>query len=108
MLDLLSNSVSVNGTEYSSSRQIASAIRRYKPDVTVVSPQPVVRGDSATITSPVNLSVLTRSIQVNDVVFQFQREDTTRLLVIPAKAWKLREVTVPETAIEQVAGQFEQ
>lgn len=105
VLDLLSQSFEINGQEVANRNQIARAIRDYKPDVTLERTLAEVQGDTASITSPLKLKLqppLNAEYNVPNVVLEFQRENTTKLLIFPDKKWKLTKVTVPPESWAQM------
>ena len=107
VLELISADFELNQNKFSSG-QIAQKIKEMKPNVEVESREPVISGDTAKITSPVNLSLSLPPVQMrlSKTELDFQREDTRRLLFFPAKDWKLVKVTIPEEVYEEVSSQF--
>lgn len=101
VLDALSSKLSVNGQEASGfGSQIASFIRKQKPDITVTNQVPIITGDEARITSPVRVQVSLpifgdQSVTVKDVVMVFHKETAHEYLVIPVTKWRLTEVEAP-------------
>lgn len=107
VMEYLSDSFRVNSVSYRpGGAQVADAIKRYKPDVTVDNTEPTINGGTATITSNIELSILTRSISVPNVTFTFKKEDAHRWLVIPTKEWKLEGVSAPQDSVDSVAAQM--
>jgi len=98
VMDLISANFRIND-ESPSRNQIADVIRRSRPDVEVVQFDPIIRGDQATVVSPVRLeaSVLTQRMKFafEDVRLTFQREPGTRWLFFPTRRWRLVQVQVP-------------
>ena len=110
VLDLLSNSITLNGeTQSGVTSQVADFIRKQRPDVEVQNQQPIVTGDEARITSPITIKadlpiVGTQSIQMRDVVLTFQRETGRTLLVLPVTKWRLTGITAPPDALSGLVG----
>jgi hypothetical protein len=86
-------------------RQIADIIRKNKPDVQVLKPDPVVNESQGTaqIYSPVKLSLsfLNQNFdtEIPNVTIKFKREDSRQWLIFPAKQWRVTEVTVPPESL---------
>lgn len=101
VLDSLSGKLNVNGQEASGfGTQIASFIRKQKPDITVTNQTPIITGDEARIISPVKLQVSVpvlgeKSVTVKDVTLVFHKESAHEYLVIPVTKWRLTEVSAP-------------
>ncbi len=110
VLDLLSNSLTVNGESQSGmTTQVADFIRKQRPEVEVENQQPIVTGDEARITSPVTIKadipiVGSQTIQMKDVVLTFQKETARSLLIFPVKKWRLTGVTAPSDGLSGLAG----
>lgn len=103
IIDLLSAQFEVNGYEPGSG-EIARLVKEFKPDVEVLSPEPVISGDLAEMNSPVNLKIqfpVARTFSIEDVKFTFEREHATTLLIFPSKKWRLRSVELPEDVVAQ-------
>ena len=109
VLDLLSSSITVNGEGQEGARgQVASFIRKQKPDIRVANQTPIVTGDEARITSPVTITASIpilgdQTFDLKDVVLTFQKETAHEYLVIPVKKWRLTGVTAPPDAISSLA-----
>ncbi|MDR3690543.1 MAG: hypothetical protein P4L46_14290 [Fimbriimonas sp.] len=104
VMDKLSDDIKLNGeSEEGNQREIARFIRDSKPEITVQDMNPVVTGNEATITSPVDLTLsmlgIERSRHLKEVTLIFRREEGREWLVIPVSNWKLAEVHVPQSAI---------
>lgn len=98
VMDKLSSGLKVNNEEAGSNlREVANFIKKQRPEIVVSNPNPIVTGDEARITSPVEMSVSflgqTRNIHLKDVTLLFRREDARTFGVVPTKTWKLAEVT---------------
>jgi hypothetical protein len=105
VLELLSRQFEVNGYQ-PNARQISQYVKDLKPDVEIANPEPNIRGDEASIVSDVNLKLRfpPQSFRIEDVTFQFQREQATQWLIFPASRWRLRSVEVPPDALNQLSG----
>jgi hypothetical protein len=104
VVDLLSNSLTVNQTEVGNARgQINDFIRKQKPSVTVLEPSPQITGDEARIVSPVELDLgILGKRNLSEVTLIFRKEESTEFLLIPTRKWRLTEVRAPETAISEL------
>ncbi len=107
VMDKLSDNLKYNDQSVGgSARDIARYIRTSRPDITVENINPVVTGDEATIISPVTLKVnllgnpLERRLK--DVTIIFRKENDKDFLIIPATRWKLAEVRVSSTSVEDL------
>lgn len=106
VMDKLSSSLKVNEMDTTGNRgQIANYIKNNKPDVTIENKNAVVTGDEARIVSPVDISIsmLGQSIplHVREATFVFRKEEDHEYLVVPVTKWKLAEVEVPESVINE-------
>jgi hypothetical protein len=105
VLDYLSRNFKVNEEQFRQ-RDIARTIREMKPSITLANREPEIQGGQASITTNVQLSVLTFKVEVPEVTLKFEKEQTTKFLIFPVKDWKLTNVTLPDHVVEQVRGQF--
>lgn len=105
VLELISQRFAVNGESYGT-RDISKTIKDMKPDVAISNPEPTVKGNSATITSGVNLSVMAMTTNIPDVTLKFAKESGTKWLIFPTKKWRLVEVSIPNTVIDEVRSKF--
>lgn len=105
VLDFISRNFEVNGQQYGAG-DIAKTIKEMKPDVTIEKPDPTVSGDTATITSPVRLNVLTMGMNISEVTITFARETGTKWLIFPTKKWRMVEVDVPDSVVQEVQSQY--
>ena len=104
VIDLLSDQFEVNGQQPGTA-QISRLVKEYKPEVEVPNDDPVIAGESAEIVSPVKLKLkfpLSRTFEITDVKFLFQKEQSTTLVFFPTKKWRLRAVELPEDAMSQL------
>jgi len=104
VMDKLSANIKYNNQDVGGNdRDIARFIRDSKPDIVVESMEPDVKGDQATIVSPVNLtmSMLGQSInrRLNEVTLVFRKEADRDFLIFPTTRWKLAEVRVPDASV---------
>lgn len=93
VLENLSRSIRYNDMPVENPREVAEFIRKGRPDVTVMDMTPRIEGDSATIESPVTVSLrygpLPMTQTLPKVRFTLRREVGTRWLLIPAPKWRL-------------------
>lgn len=104
VVDLLSNQFEVNGYQ-PGSREVSRVVKQFKPDVEVLNPVPVVDGDTASMKSPVRLSItmpMKQSFDIQDVKFSFEKEPATQWLIFPSKKWRLRSVELPPDVMSQL------
>lgn len=106
VLDALSKSLTVNDQQADGNfGQIANFIKNQKPDLNVTNPNPIVTGDEATITSPVEIKtslpiVGEHTVTVKDVVLTFHKETAREYLFIPVPKWRLVGVQAPPMAVD--------
>lgn len=107
VLDFISRRFEVNGEQYAT-RDISKTIKDMKPDVEISNPEPTISGDTATITSPVRLSVSLPPVgmDLNQVEIHFAKEMGTKWLVFPTKKWRMTKVDIPDDVVNQVRSQF--
>lgn len=107
VLEYLSANFTVNSEQYGT-RDIAKTIREMKPHVELERDEPSISGDSATITSPVKLSLSLPPVSytVGQVTMSFSRETARKWLIFPTTRWRLKGVDVPEQVVEDVRQQF--
>lgn len=110
VMDKISDKLTVNNEQFRKG-QVFDVIRDMKPDVEVLTQDPVLMGDEAQITSPVRLrlklpvgngSAFDQTI--NDVTLVFAKESATEWLVIPTTKWRLKEVRLPDDVMSQLGG----
>jgi hypothetical protein len=110
VLEYLSDNFTINNVQYNpNDMAVAKAIKQYRPDVTVTNNEPQINGDKATITSNVRLSIplVGRGVDIPQVTFTFQKQKGTKWLVFPSKDWKLQQVSVPQSVVDEIAAQFQ-
>lgn len=107
VLEYLSKNFTVNNEQYGT-RDIAKTIRDLKPNVELENRDPLIAGESATITSPVRLSVSLPPVSytVGQATLVFSKEESRKWLIFPAKQWRLTRVEIPEEVVQDVQGQF--
>lgn len=107
VLEYLSASFTVNDEKYGT-RDISRTIKDLKPNVELESTEPLIAGESATITSPVKLSVSLPPVSytVSQVTLAFSKESATKWLIFPAKKWRLTRIDIPEQVVQEVRDQF--
>ena len=101
VMDLLSSQIKFNQQDAGGNMgSVAQFIKNQRPDVEVTNQQAIVTGDTAQITSPVNLKLdflgQQRTVHLKNVVLIFKREATTHWLILPSKTWKLAEIDAPD------------
>lgn len=109
VLELLSDQFTINEQTLGGSRDIARVVRDMKPDVEVENWAPAVRGDSATLITPVKLSLsglVPMSVQIPEVRMEFRKEDAMSWLVFPTKKWKLRRVRVSPDSFQRLMSAY--
>jgi hypothetical protein len=107
VLDKLSANIKYNDQDVAgASRDIARYIRDNKPDIEVQNTDPDVKGDEASIVSPVTLkmSLLGQSMsrELKEVTLIFRKEPDRAFLIFPTTRWKLAEVRVPDTSVSSL------
>lgn len=107
VVDFISQRFQVNGEQYGT-RDISKTIKDLKPSVDIEKPTPTINGNSATITSPVRLSVSFPPVGTNlsEVTMHFEKENGTKWLIFPTKKWRMVKVEMPDAVVEDVKSQF--
>ncbi len=105
VIDLMSKQMTVNDGTQVNLTQIANYVKQNKPDVEFSNQNPSINGDKAIITSDVRVSLglPSMAIDIKNVELEFEKENTTRWLVIPDKKWQLKNVRVPEESLASLA-----
>jgi hypothetical protein len=97
VLDNLSGSLQYNGDDVLDRGAIADYVKRAKPDITIVSPTPVIRGDRAIISSAVDVTMrvgpASVPMHIDQVEITLARESGVRFGLLPTKVWRIRSVT---------------
>lgn len=106
VLDFVSRSLKVNDEQQSAGRgEIGNYIRQAKPDIEILNPKPVITGDSATIVSPVKVSIRIAMVQSPPMTLNARigltRETGRDWLIIPVPKWRVSEITT-----DQVPGEL--
>jgi hypothetical protein len=99
VFEMLSDKVKFNEQDASENMgQVADFIKQQKPDIQVENPDPIVTGDTAAITTPVDMTFsllgISKTLRYKDVVLVFRREPVIHFLVFPGTDWKLTDVKV--------------
>lgn len=108
-LDLLSKSFEVNGMTILNRAEVAKYIQQQKPDIALASTVAEIEGDRAFIRTDVTLStsgLIKFSGTIQNVELEFAKESAAKLLVIPAKRWRLVKVTAPPESLSSFAPNF--
>ncbi|MBL8059438.1 MAG: hypothetical protein JNK63_01840 [Chthonomonas sp.] len=96
--DYLSGSFKVGDYEPSGA-DISEFIKSQRPEVTVLEPNPVIRGEVAEIVSPVEIKFgvgnIGASNRVEGVRIVLHKESALKYGVFPTPRWKIVEVTAP-------------
>lgn len=101
VLQLLSDNFQVNSASSGvDTGQIAQFIRTNKPDLKVDNDTALITGDEARIVSPVTLKIAVLERKIPEVTLVFQKEDGRGFLFLPERKWRLTDVRVPETALQ--------
>ncbi len=105
VLDLLSRNFKFNDIQLGNSGQVANLIRESKPELSISNLAPIVTGDDARLTTPIDLKLNLlgheTSGHINDVHMVFKKEEAREWLVIPTHKWRLVEITAPPDALSQ-------
>jgi len=109
VIDYLSDKMTINGMDVGvDKRQILAYIKNSKPDITVSQPDPVILGDEARITSPVNVKMTGPmgmgdiNQNIDNVILVFAKEDSMQWLIFPTKKWRLKEVKLPDDVVNRM------
>ncbi|MBL8047097.1 MAG: hypothetical protein JNJ45_00290 [Chthonomonas sp.] len=98
VLDFVSRNLKVNSEEAQGAGrgEVANYIRNAKPDIEVLNPKPVITGDTATIASPVKVSVRIAMVQLPAVTIDARiglaKESGREWLIIPVPKWRVTEI----------------
>lgn len=110
VLEYLSQSFTFNSDQLVDRRQVADFIRKAKPDVTLGSIDPEIKGDSAEVVTSAHVKVsgFGQSIdrQIPKVTIVLQRENATKWLVFPSKQWRVVSVTAPADSLGDILPSF--
>jgi len=107
VMDKISDKLTVNNEQVASMGQISSWIKNSKPDIEVLTQDPVIMGDEAQITSPVKVKLSLPGGNdfdktIEGVTLIFAKESATDWMIIPTKKWRLREVKLPDDVAAQL------
>ena len=107
VMDKISDNLNVNGDPVRKG-QVMNWIRNSKPDVTVEKQDPVIIGEEAQITSPVQVKLklpigngIAFDRTIDNVTMVFAKESATDWLIIPTTRWRLREVKLPDDVADE-------
>lgn len=104
VLDYLSAGFKVGDFEPTSG-DISEFVRRQRPEITVLEPNPVIRGDLAEITSPVEIKYGIGNIgatrRVEGVRVIMRREAGLRYGIFPTPRWRIVSVEPPPGSLIQ-------
>lgn len=106
VIDLLARDFEVNGYTPNSG-EISRMIKQYKPEISVLQPEPIITGERAEIVSPVKMSLsmpIKSDFNIENVTFSFVKTHATKWVFFPTKVWKLRRVTMPDDVANQIGG----
>ncbi|MBX3119891.1 MAG: hypothetical protein KF784_12565 [Fimbriimonadaceae bacterium] len=106
VVDLMSKEMTVNDSMQVNMSQIARYVREKKPDVEFSNQEPSINGERALITADAKVSfgLPGMALTVKNVEMEFEKETTTRWLIIPGKQWRLKNVRVPSESLDELAG----
>ena len=107
VIEYLTANVDVNGQAYNVNQQFANFIRKYHPDITLGECDPKIEGDNASVKSDIQFSVLTQSIDVQQVTFTLHREKTRKWLFFPDQEWKVTGASAPDAEYQQILAQLQ-
>jgi len=100
VLEALSTGFKVGDFEPSGG-EIADFVKNQKPEVTILTPTPVIRGDLAEVVSSVRIKFgvgnIGASHTVNDVRIVLQKEAGLRYGVFPTPRWRIIKVSAPNS-----------
>ncbi len=102
VLDYLSGDFRV-GEFAPTSGDVADFVKNQKPEVTILDPKPIIRGDLAEITSSVSIKFGVGNIgttqTVDNVRVVLRRETGLKFGIFPAPRWKIVEVSAKDAAL---------
>lgn len=102
VIDKLSDHFKVNGEQPGFS-QIAKLVKESHPDIVVADNDPVISGDSAQITSSVQVTGsflgAKQSFSFKQAQLYFKKETAMDWLIFPTTKWRLSDVRVPENEL---------
>lgn len=102
VLDYLAGGFKIGGFEPNAA-DVSDFVRNQKPEVTILEPRPIIRGDVAEIVSPVEIKFgignLGTSQKVNDVRVILHKESGFRYGIFPCPRWKIVEVSAKDASL---------
>lgn len=105
VIDLLASNFKVNG-ENASVGQVADFVKKNHPDVSIKNTEPTISGETAEITSDVDVAVNfmgARSYTFRNARIQLRKETVMDWLVFPTSKWHLSAVHVDEADLPSLA-----
>lgn len=106
VLDLLSRRMTFNEATVTNRTEIARYIRLAQPEFEVHDPRPVIYDETAHVVSPVTVRFTimgnTQSSEIPQVRLEFERELTTRYLILPVSRWRLTTVESPSVPLPNI------
>ncbi len=110
VLEYLSQSFTFNSDQIVDRRQVADFIRKAKPEVTLGTIDPEIKGDRAEVTTSAHVKVsgLGMSIdrQIPKVTIELKRESAVKWLVFPSSQWRVVSVTAPPESLADLLPSF--
>lgn len=107
VMEYLSGSLKYNQESVSDRGSVADYIKMARPDVIVEDPRPTITGDTATITSPVTVSMevgpMSFPMRIERAVITFSKETGRKYLILPAPVWRITSISAPEVDMSQLA-----
>lgn len=107
VLDYLAGGFKVGGMEPSSG-DVSDFVRNQKPEITILDPRPIIRGDMAEIVSTVEIRYgignIGTSQKVDNVRVTMRKESGLRYGIFPCPRWKIVEVSAKDASIGNPLG----
>ena len=100
VMDFLSVSLNVNGSEIEGNRrEVWNMIKDQKPDIEFTKIEPIITGEDARFESPANVKVgiamISRTVTIPNVVINLKKEEAREWFIIPKKSWKITQIRAP-------------
>lgn len=100
VLEYLSKSLTFNSEQAGNRQEIGKFIRASRPDVFLQNREPIVRGDTAQLVTPVRIkmSLLGASLDrtIPNVTITLSKEGATKWLIFPTARWRVTNVDAPD------------
>ncbi len=103
----LASNVVINGQSYNINQQFDSFVRKYHPDITLGAMEPEIQGDSAKVTTDIQFTVMTQSVDIKEVTFTLEKQSGHKWLFFPDQEWKITGATAPEAGYSQVLSELQ-